>query len=151
VLSRDENSDALRSEEDLEEALAHAERMLASYDQAGLEFRMVQLAQAGTIVAGVLVAVAIAAFGLHVSSGQALVLALAVVPLAVAAGVAARCQQLLRAVQTQRRRDLFGLVELSRLVRELLPDVADTHRWSDVRHLTMRARLARFPISEERS
>lgn len=146
MLSHDSASrDAARPEEDLETALEHAERMLASHDRAAREVRYLYLARNGILVAWLLVLAVIGLASRDFVTGLVLGLGFSVLLLA----LAALLHGPIVAADRQRERDLSGLVQISRVVRDTLPVVARTERWGELKHLTMRARIARFPISEQ--
>lgn len=145
-LSSPGSRDKSMPDTDLETAMDHAERMLDSFDRTNRELRTLQVVRLATI-AGALLAAAIAVAA--TATGPAAAIGLAALSLIVAAGFALWLRTPINAVRRQRQRDLSGLVDLSRVVRDLLPVVAKSGHWSELKHLTMRARVARFPISEE--
>jgi len=138
-------------ESDLETALKHAEEMLGSFDRVNRELRMLHMVQLG--VATAILLVSLLTVGIMTASQpdgfSAGTLWFIIIPLLIASTVIQLAQVSMNSARRQRERDLTGLVQISRVVRDLLPVVARTERWSELKHLTIRARIARFPISEE--
>lgn len=130
---------------DFAAALEHAERMLESFDRAAREMRALRAVQVAVVVAALLVAALVAAS----SDAVAARIGLALVPVVVAVLAVSSLEALVNVARRQRERDLSGLVQISRVARDLLSVVAKTEEWSELTHLTMRARIARFPISED--
>lgn len=133
------------SAEDLESALEQAERVLDSFDRITRELRTLQLVRTGALLAGLLAGiVSFAATHLPVAVAILLFVVSTIAGLAASflLGPTATWAQL------QRDRDLSSLVEISRVVRDVLPVVAKQEEWSELKRLTLRARIARFPISE---
>ncbi|MFC0542440.1 hypothetical protein [Kutzneria chonburiensis] len=146
MLSHDKESwDAAQPETDLEAALEHAEQMLASYDRAARELRYLYVARNGILVASPLVIAVIVLSSQDFATGLVLVLGF----MAGLLGLAALLHEPIVAAHRRRERDLSGLVPIARVVRDTLPVVAKAEHWGELRHLTMRARIARFPISEK--
>jgi hypothetical protein len=139
------------SHDDLEIALEHAERMLTSFDRATRELRTLRVIRncaftAALLVASVVFAIATGAPATVLSIAEFVI---AIVLVAMAISTFPLLQQVIKSVHRQQERDLSGLVQLSRVVRDLLPVVAKNEDWSELRQLTVRARIGRFPISEE--
>lgn len=125
--------------------------MLASFDRATRELRTLRVIRncaftATLLVASVVFAIATGAPGTVLATVE---FAIAITLVALAISTFPVLQQVIKSVRHQQERDLSGLVQLSRVVRDLLPVVAKNEVWSELRQLTMRARIGRFPISEE--
>ena len=125
--------------------------MLTSFDRATRELRTLRVIRncaftATLLVASVVFAIATGAPGTVLATVE---FAIAITLVALAISTFPVLQQVIKSVRHQQERDLSGLVQLSRVVRDLLPVVAKNEVWSELRQLTMRARIGRFPISEE--
>jgi hypothetical protein len=125
--------------------------MLESFDRLTRELRTLYMVRLGIASAALLVALLVAAITTAPQSDGLVVGAiwLTVVPLLIASAAMQFVQVSIKSARRQRERDLTGLVQISKVVRDLIPVVARTERWGELKHLTVRARIARFPISKE--
>lgn len=130
---------------DLEAALDHAEKMLDAFDRASWR---VQVLLAARVTVVVLVGVASGFVFLNVTAPTQVRVAVIGMLAAFVVLVGFGFRTAIHAVRRQRERDLSALVQVSRVVRDLLPVVAKQEQWSELKLLTARARIARFPISE---
>ncbi|MBM7775933.1 hypothetical protein JOD54_006137 [Actinokineospora baliensis] len=123
--------------DELEDALVHAERALDALDRVTSRMQVVRLTIVGVFAITATVAV------LNVREPFVGILVAMIGIGAIAALVMEHGRW-----RSTRDRELRTVVQLSRIVRDLLPVVVEQERWSELRIVTTRARIARFPISE---
>ncbi|GAA3013515.1 hypothetical protein [Actinokineospora diospyrosa] len=126
---------------ELEDALTHAEHALEGLDRAESRMQTVRLIGLALIVLLAAATVVTWAFAPGNVAAGVLLAGLA----GMSAVLVARDYAQTKSTRERERR---AVVQLSRLARDLLPVVVEQEAWSELRHVTTRARIARFPISE---
>lgn len=133
---------------ELDQTLTIAERLLEQVDRVSERRRVVRIVEIGVV--GLTIIVITGWDGLDRLAGWPRLTAVSLIGAAVGACVALLTYVLLESPLRRRlARDTRAAVQISQLIRELLPLVAREENWKELQLDVFKSRLSRFPINPQ--
>jgi hypothetical protein len=130
---------------ELDNTLTIAERLLEQADRGSERCRVVRIVEFGVV--GLAIFVITGWDGLDRLAGWPRLTAVSLIGAAIGASLAALIYLLLESPLRRRlARDTRAAVQISQLIRELLPLVAREENWNELQLDVFKSRLSRFPI-----
>jgi hypothetical protein len=133
---------------DIDEALAHAEALMTSAENAARTCRGLLAAEAGTVALAIVAVTLLVVFSRGTGAGRLVVASVVILLLGVL--IAGTIHLLLTLPMRKRvRRDARSTMVIIDFLREVIPLVAEREGWSQTRVRIAEARIARFPIDAD--
>jgi hypothetical protein len=139
------NSSSLTTSDDLDQALATAERLLSRAESSFERCRLARVSEVGVVLTGCFLLSGW--LGLARSAGATRVTAVAIVGIGIAVIFALAIYAVVDVPLRKRaHRELKAAVDTVALVGELIPLISRYEGWNELQMQTFRTRMSRFPI-----